>query len=164
MPDGSITQRRELTEFDSECRRMDRRLVKFGQILLQGAKGSEPSVEEPDEPKKKTIWPPDEEASAYALLQRVNLLPARQRFVVLVFYKAREADYWHELMPDKREEVATELCREVNARLRRYAEASGEKRESVGGFVLRDIRDDAIRALVVAEAQQQRPRNLHPCG
>lgn len=138
--------------------RVHLRLVLYGQVLLQQAKGDEPDARD-DQTIRKRIWTAREEAAAWEVQQQVVLLPARERIVVNAFYKAREAEYWHELEPERALTILADMCREINYRVRRWACEVQELPRTVRPHQVQPIRDGAIRELVPVLCL---PRNTPP--
>ena len=143
MPDGSRQYE------NAAYTRTHRRLIQYGQVLLQQAKGDEPDARD-EQTIRKRIWTAAEEQAAWDVLRQVILLPARERIVVNAFYRAREADYWHELEPDKALEILTDMCREINYNVRRWACEAQELPRTVRPHQVLPIRDTAIREISMA--------------
>lgn len=136
---------------------MHDRLVLWGQIMLRG-------VMSPDGPSgvpsgernamlKAVVWTGSQQAAAMELHSRVIRLPeVRQRIVLQIFYRAWEAEFWHELEPDDQSKIEAEMCREGLFRMRRY------NAENAGSLVLilrqsefRTVREAAVWELLRGE-------------
>lgn len=135
-------------------------LAHWGEVLLHGAKGDEPLVIEGDELPKR-IWTREDEARAEAVNRRVNLLDPKTRFALRVFYKGREAKHWSEYGPNEQRQILTDMCRELNARWRRYCADAGQEAEPIGWYQLESIwRSTVVMLARTAEV----PFPQHPCG
>lgn len=126
---------------------MHKRLVLWGQVLLQGATGEELSENRTREPGTKTPWTPAQEEAAWAVDHQVNALQPKPRFVLRVFYRAWQAECWDEFEPDKQLEIEAQLCRELNARWRSYCCGIGELPRTIRSYQLLAIREAAVREL-----------------
>lgn len=126
---------------------MHERLVHYGKVLLQGATGEQLGHNGDREPLKKAPWTALDEATAWATHQLATTLPARERIVLQVFYRSREAEYWHELDDEQQSEIETLLCREANYRMRQYCAEVQKLPVTIRGYHFRPIREAAVREL-----------------
>lgn len=168
MPDGSIAQPYERTEFDSECRRMHARLVDWGLIN----KESMQLPEEEEDQAKHRVWTPRQREEARMLNRLVIQLEPQERLVLMTFYSQNVAGRWYEpqIVDIQRKIEREDLTPMANERIERYARDAGvldpeqRNRWRIGHWQFPLIRERAIRQLVVAEATLPRPKGLHPCG
>lgn len=150
MPDGNFEQYQ--VERTSAYRQMDARLIMWGNIMLRGALAGLPDCERSDA-LTPVRWTGKQIDAAMALHSRVIRLPeVRQRIVLQVFYRGREAADWDKLDPLQQSGVEAEMCREGLARMRRY------NRENAASLVLilrqsefRTVRIGAVWELCAGE-------------
>lgn len=153
MPDGNFEQYQ--VERTSAYRQMDGRLIHYGKVLLQQAKGDEPDARDERTPIPRVVWTAAEETRAWQVQRLVILLPPTARFIIQAFYKAREADYWHELSPLQQGGVEASMCREVNARVREFCRLHG-------GTPLLVLRQTYFRELRIGAVKDLCAKDGHP--
>jgi hypothetical protein len=159
LPDDT---ERETRQQRQAFMRMHIELVHWGKVLLGGAIAKDDAtVLVNDEPPPKIIWTPRDESRAWATDRRVNLLEARNRLALRVFYRGREAEYWDELEPAKQCDVLRDMCRELNARWRGYCASYREPAPPISWYAF----ESSWRATVYMLARTAEvPFPQHPCG
>lgn len=131
-------------EIDATFSAWHARLVLYGQVLLQAATGEQLGGEDMREPVKREPWTGEQEAQAWRTHEEVTDLEPAHRFAIQTFYRGKEAAHWDEYPPLKQSAIEADMCREFNAKARRFY-------GSREGIIVRQTHFRALRMAAVIE-------------